>query len=162
MVKEIQLTRGKVALINDEDYEYLNQWKWFAHTNQGYCYAWGHIKIDGQRKNVRMHRFLLNTPVGMVTDHINGDGLDNRRSNIRICTIAENTHNQRKQKRLTTSRFKGVSWHPVKGKWQAYISVNKKQNPLGLFDSEIDAAKTYDEAAKKLHGEFACLNFVGV
>ena len=158
MVKEIPLTQGKVALVDDKDYEYLNQWKWYA-SRRRYWYAVRTQYINGKPSTIFMHRLILQTPKGMETDHINHNGLDNRRCNLRICTHTENTRHQQKQARVKSSQYKGVHWQKDIKKWQACIRVNMKSVYLGLFTSEIGAAKTYDKAAKKYHGEFARTNF---
>ena len=105
-----------------------------------------------------MHRVILNTPMGMDTDHINGNGLDNRRCNLRICTHAENISNQRKYSNTMLSKFKGVSWDKSRNRWIVYIGVHPKRIFLGRFKTEIDAAIAYDNAARKYFGEFACTN----
>jgi len=164
MVKEIRLTQGQVALVDDDMYDHLIQWKWFARLSMGrWWYAERESQsIGGQHHRIYMHREIMQTPDGLFTDHINSDGLDNRRENLRICTNAENQHNQQKQKRECSSSFKGVSWDKIDKKWQAHIRVNLKQIRLGRFDSEIQAALTYDEAAKEYYGEFAKTNFIEV
>jgi hypothetical protein len=104
-----------------------------------------------------MHRRILNPAPGKVVDHFNGNRKDNRRSNLRECTQAENRRNTRKSR--GTSRFKGVSWHCQMGKWQAKICHNGKSIHLGLFDDEVEAARACDKAAREFFGAFACLNF---
>lgn len=150
-MKKIPLTQGKYAIVDDIDFEYLNQWKWtFTH---GYAY-----RKDDKRKNVFMHRFLLQAPKGKLTDHVNGNKLDNRRLNLRLCSPSENQKNQKKNK-ANTSGFKGVSWDKERKKWAAYINANGRLYHLGRFSIKRVAAEAYDKAAKKLHGEFARLNF---
>jgi hypothetical protein len=105
---------------------------------------------------------ILNTPDGMETDHINHDGLDNRRVNLRSCTQAENQHNQQPRKKAKSSVFKGVCYSKNGDKWQSYITVNRKIINIGYFLSEIKAALAYDEAARKYYGEFAHTNFIEV
>jgi len=104
-----------------------------------------------------MHRLILNAPDGMQVDHVNEIGLDNRKSNLRICNQSENQRNRSKQKN-NTSGFKGVHWHVVDKRWMATIKVDKKKIHLGSFRNPIDAAKVYNSAAIKYHGEFANLN----
>lgn len=162
-MREILLNQGKVAIVDDSDYEFLNQFKWHAHQNHGRnWYVERLINQDGKRKELFMHRVILNAPKGMETDHINGDGLDNRRCNLRICTTSENQQNQRVQSRAKSSKFKGVSWRAREQKWRAGIQIHTKQIMLGYFVSEIKAALAYDEAAKKYFGEFAKTNFIEV
>lgn len=109
-----------------------------------------------------MHRVILNTPKGMESDHINGDGLDNRRCNLRICTTSQNQQNQQTQSRIKSSGFKGVNWAKRANKWVARIVIAKKEMWLGSFDSELKAALAYDNAAKKYFGEFSKTNFIEI
>ena len=160
-MKEIPLTKGLVAIVDDEDYDFINQFKWCADDRGGYCRAMRGIHCGKKYTTQRMHRLLLNPPKGMEVDHINHNGLDNRRCNLRICTHAQNQHNQQKQRRRKLSQFKGVSLAGTDVKWRAFIHLDSRFLSLGYFHSEIDAAKAYDEAAKKYHGEFANLNFSG-
>lgn len=151
----IPLTQGKSAMVDDEDYDWLNQWKW--HFAQGYA-SRNSGSVLGLRKAIRMHREILRTPKGMDTDHINGNTLDNRRKNLRICTRAQNNTNTRVRKD-NTSGFRGVTWHTYTRKWEAQININGKHTHLGLFKTPEEAALAYDQEAKKHHGEFARLNF---
>lgn len=162
MPKEIKLTQGKVALVGDEDYEFLNQWKWFAQSNgDGNWYAarWG--RENGKRKIIRMHNVILPTSSGFIPDHKNGNGLDNRQSNLRLCTPTGNMCNSRKIKK-GSSWFKGVSWCNRDRVWRAKIGINRKTICLGSFNSEIKAAIAYDKGAREYHGDFASLNFIEV
>ena len=105
-----------------------------------------------------MHRLIANTPAHLFCDHINHDGLDNRRANIRNCTLKQNNANSRSAKNAS-SKYKGVSWNKLRKKWAAYIKKDYKQLYLGLFENEIEAAKAYDRKAAELFGKFAKLNF---
>ena len=161
MVKEIQLTQGKVALVDDSDYDYLNQWKWFAYQDHNSWYARRTENNNGKSITILMHSLLLNTPKGMLPDHKDGNGLNNQRHNLRVCTYSENQHNKRMTPRNKTSKFKGVHWVNRDKRWRAQIHPPNHLNDiyLGQFVSEIQAAKVYDDAAKKYFGEFACTNF---
>ncbi len=158
-MKEISLTQGKVALVDDGDYEYLNQWKWFAHkykNNKWYAErseGWGVFE-----KKIRMHRIITNAPTGMEVDHKDNNGLNNQRQNLRVCTKSQNIANTNKIAN-TTSKFKGVSWRSDSKKWKAQIEVNKKAINLGSYSDPEEAARVYDDAATKYYGEFAKLNF---
>lgn len=158
MTKEIPLTQGKVAIIDDEDYERVNRLKWWAHLEKGrnreVFYAWSKIN----RKTVKMHRFLTNAPDEMEVDHWNGDGLDNRRVNLRVCTKTQNQHNRGRTVR-NKSGYKGVHWHKPTKKWMAQIQVSGKKMNLGYFHDIIEAALAYDAAAREFHGEFSVTNF---
>jgi hypothetical protein len=150
-----------VALVDDEDYERVMQYKWYAQKedNNKY-YAQRRITISKNSSIIgHLHRFIMNPQPWEEVDHINNDGLDNRRCNLRIVTHGQNMMNQRKQKRKTSSIYKGVSWRKDLNDWVSNIMINQNQKYLGRFHNEEDAARTYDKAAKKLFGEFACLNF---
>lgn len=156
MTKEIKLTQGKVVLVDDDDFEYLNQFKWrffvkgYARRNSPF--------LLGKRTVILMHREIMQTPADKQTDHINLDGLDNRRANLRICTPSENKQNMEAQSN-NKSGFKGVDWVERDGKWRASIRVNGKRIYLGHFDDPVVAACAYDAAAVKYFGEFARGNF---
>jgi hypothetical protein len=153
-MKEIPLTQGKVAIVDDEDYEYLNQWKWCV-TDTGYAIRQA---SRPSKKGIRMHRVIMQTPDGMDTDHINGNKLDNRRCNLRICTRSQNLQNSLAHSNNTSGR-KGVSWSTLHQKWVAQIKTNTGYHYLGLFSDIADAVKTYDVAARKYFMEFARPNF---
>jgi len=167
-MRTIELTQGQVALVNDEDYGGLNQFKWFAvwSPNTKSFYAERHSKtVNGKRHTISMAREVLGLQKGdkRQADHINHDTLDNRRCNLRICTHQQNGMNRRKRRphagKKCSSRYSGVCWDKRAKKWRAYIRHNGKRIYLGYFTSEIEAAKAYDKKAKELFGEFANLNF---
>lgn len=153
-VRIIKLTQGKVALVDDADYEKVSPYKWWvfhATATLWYARAW----INGKR--VYMHRLLLSPPSGLVTDHINGDGLDNRRSNLRAVTQRKNKQN-RGACRNSTSHFRGVSWSKWAKKWVAQIKVDGVSHNLGGYDDEEEAVAAYDAGAKRLLGPEAWVN----
>lgn len=149
-MKLIKLTRGKFAQVDDADFEWLNQFKWYYHTG----YARGCV---GKNKIIYMHRFILNAPDGMRSDHKDLDKLNNQRYNIRLCTVQQNNMNTEKRSGFT-SKYKGVSWAKRRDKWQAQIKFNYKVACLGFFKCEICAAEAYNREAIKLFGEFARVN----
>jgi hypothetical protein len=159
----IKLTKGKYAIVDTADYEWLNQWRWRPRFRDGVWYA-----MRQKRNNeimspfyISMHRQILNPVATKVIDHINHDGLDNRRSNLRICTPAENSRNRIKQKRKASSKYKGV-WKSRGKYWRASIQYNRKCIPiyLGHLPTEEQAALAYNEKAIELFGEFAHLNII--
>lgn len=153
-MKRIALSQGKYAKVDDADFGFLSQWNWvYAENTRGYGYAVGWV----DKRNQRMHRFLLSAPNGLDVDHKNGDGLDNRRENIRICTRRQNQMN-RKVQSISTSGIKGVFYAPkasAKNPWRAVIRINGKKTHLGLFPSKEEAGNAYAQATAKYHGEFA-------
>lgn len=159
-MKQIPLTQGKYAIIDDEDYEYLSQFKWRVNA-YGYAIREQYLGVEnGKRKriNIFMHRLIVETPEGKETDHINGERNDNRRCNLRVCTRYENQRNTKKQPNCT-SKYKGVSLHKRDKIWQAQIRTDGKVKYLGSFRSEDDARNAYDEAAIYHFGEYAKPNF---
>ncbi len=159
-MKRIPLTQGKYAIVDDEDFEGLSKYKWYALKGHKTYYAVRGVHRNKKRKMIFMHREILGLQPndGTATDHINHNGLDNRRCKIRICTHAQNTHNRLPYK-MFTSKYKGVSWDRTTKKWRAKIMFNYKNIHLGFFEDEIEAAKAYDKKAKELFGEFAYMNF---
>jgi len=150
----ITLTQGKFAIVDAEDYDRLNQDKWYAGKCKNTYYAG---RVEGG-KTIKMHREIMRAPKGALVDHINHNGLDNRKSNLRLCTNAQNCYNQ--QACATgTSKYKGVSWHKSRSKWSARIRCDRKFYNLGEFDNEMEAAMAYDDKAVELFGEFAWPNF---
>lgn len=152
-MKEIVLYRNKgVALVDDADYEWLSQYKW--HIDRGYAA----MTIKEPTKGIMyMHRLINKTPKGMLTDHRNGNKLDNRRENLRTCTFAQNNANSKKRPD-NTSGVKGVVWHKRMQKWQAQISVGGKCVYLGMYDDKDEACNARRLGAIKYHGEFASVH----
>lgn len=165
MSKLIQLTQGMSAIVDDEDYDSLMQYVWHAGESAGLWYTRRQISRPEARKQGRtrsqiyMHRVVASAGQGELVDHINGNTLDNRRCNLRLCSSGENARNSRKKR--GTSRFKGVSRHNKTKQWSVQICTNGTRVHLGQFDSEEDAARAYDAAATQAHGAFAKLNFPG-
>ena len=157
-MKEIALTKSKVTIVDDGDFEGLNKYKWCANKIGNTHYA---VRRSPREKSllVYMHRVILSAPVGLQVDHINHNGLDNCRCNLRLCTHAENQRNSPLRKD-STSGYKGVCWLINKNKYQAKIYLNRKQICLGSFDCPVEAAKAYNAKAKELFGEFAKLNII--
>lgn len=154
-MKQIALTQGYFALIDDEDFDRVNKFNWKVildiHTN--------YASISEKGNQILLHRFILNLSNKLIeVDHKDRNGLNNQKYNLRSCTRAQNSVN-----RIITSRnssgYKGVHYHKQAMKWQARITLDKKIYSLGLFNNPIDAAKAYDVAAKRHFKEFACLNF---
>jgi hypothetical protein len=139
-MKEIPLSQGLFALVDDEDFEELNKFKWFVQKNKNTFYAKRHIKKEEQDTTIYMHNIIMKTPKEMVTDHINHNGLDNQKSNLRIVTQRQNMHNKQNK---TSSMFVGVHWHKLAKKWNANIRVNGKQIYLGQFNNEEEAHNAY-------------------
>ena len=156
-MKKIPLTQGKHAIVDDEDYDKLLEHEWCASKGCNTFYATRIVRVGRSRKTILMHREILNTPIGLHTDHVNGNGLDNTQNNLRVCTRAENTRNQTVRSN-NTSGYKGVSWNSRKNKWNANIYAEDKNIHLGFFFCLIKAAKAYNDAAKKYYGEYAKLN----
>lgn len=155
-MKYINLTKGKTAIVDDEDFELLSQWKWQLYSGG---YARRSYRKNGKSMNVAMHRFILKLPKGLYTDHINGNRLDNRKENLRVCSYRENAYN-RVKRTGTSSIFKGVYWHKHNKAWLTGIRLKEgKLKVVGYFKNEIHAAMAYDIWAKELYGEFAKLNF---
>jgi hypothetical protein len=148
--KLLPLSQDKFAIVDAEDYEQLSQYKWHVSKSTRTFYASRNKSRKTCRREMYMDRLIINVPPGMFVDHIDHNGLNNRRSNLRLCTPQQNARNHRPQLR-GSSKYKGVSWRQV---WH-----NKKSVHLGYFKNEIDAAKAYDKAAKKFFGKFAYLNF---
>ena len=156
-MKQIELTQGKVALVDDCDFKKLSNLTWCAKRTGNTFYVVRAHKIEGKKATLYMHRLIMDAQKGQQIDHRNNNGLDNRRTNLRFCTNSQNQQNRRKTQK--TSKFKGVCWYSRDKKWQAGIKLNGKLYHLGTFNNEVEAAKVYDKKAKELFGEFVYTNF---
>lgn len=166
MSKRIPLTQAQMTIVDDEDYEWLLRWRWYYvhEVRGGYAVRSQWEKATKTRKRIQMsrvimRRFCKQDLTGLIVDHINGNALDNRRCNLRVCTVRENAYN-RKPNANSSSQYRGVTWLGHKGKWQAGIKVDGRNHHLGQFDDEKAAARAYDRAAALHFGEYARLNDV--
>ena len=160
-LKKINISTKKYpdtyALIDDDDYDEVSKYKWYTKKTTNVKYATRWFIVDNKIKIEYMHRFILKVKNGFDVDHINHNGLDNRKKNLRVCTRSQNNMNSRKRKNQT-SKYKGVYYNKRDNKWVSQIRHNKKTICVGCFLNEIDAAKAYNKAAKKYYGEYANLN----
>jgi len=153
-MREIKLNHGKVALVDDADFDWLNQWKWIAEQGvSGIWYARRTSYETGKKKSVRMHRQLTNNAYPIV-DHADRNGLNNQRYNLRSATYSQNIANSKTMKD-SKSGLKGVHWHKPNKKWIAKIRIHGKDKHIGCFEDKHQAAKAYEIAAKEAFGEFA-------
>jgi hypothetical protein len=157
-MKEIPLTQGQVGWVDDEDYDRVSKYKWCARFRYRTYYAQTRTARSDGRRSLLLHRFVLNAQPGSEIDHIDGNGLNCQKSNLRFVTHQQNMRNMRLRKDSTTG-YKGVSYWKKDKKWQARIRVNGEPVYLGCFDDPTKAALAYDEAARKYHGEHAKPNF---
>lgn len=151
-MRTVEISGGVISIVDDADYGEISKHRWSF--NGRYAVRWE------SGRYIRMHRQIIGAMDGQIVDHINWDGLDNRKANLRIATHRQNLMNVGK-KNKGASKFKGVSWRGDtngKKRWRATITVNYRQRYLGLFENERDAAIAYNNAAKELYGEFAYLN----
>jgi hypothetical protein len=159
-MKKIKLTQGKYALVSDEDYEFLSQWNWCAFKGCTTFYACRHpSKINRKQTTIYMHQVIAERMSIKSPDHIDTDGLNNLRSNLRQATQSQQHANQNLQKN-NKSGYKGVSWHKRCKKWKVYINANKNYIFLGYFIDIKEAARAYNKAAIKYYGTFARINDV--
>lgn len=156
-MKTINLTQGRVALVDDEDFDRVNQFKWYASNHKHTWYAQRNRMINGKKSTQRLHSFIL--PGVKQIDHENRNGLDCQKHNLRPATFAQNHANSIKRKGKCSSKFKGVCWDKRGQQWLAYITVDKKFVHIGYFLQETDAALAYDKKAVDVFGKFARLNF---
>ena len=149
-MREIRLPGGRVTLVDDDDYERLTTRAWKVTSN----YVCRTERRNKKDRHITMSRVIMNCPENMVVDHINGDTMDNRKCNLRVCTQKQNAFNRDKQKN-NTSGYKGVTFNKWSKRWQSVITKNRVNYYLGLFDTPEEAYEAYKSKAKELHGEFA-------
>lgn len=146
-------------IVDSSELNKIKNKKWFLKKeNKIYNYAVAEISPRPKRKHVRLHRFIMDAPPGSLVDHINGNTLDNRKSNLRICTLSENAMNRRKRPKKVSSKYYGVSFN--NGRWRAKITLNKKGLHLGSFKNEVEAAIAYNEALIKYKLTFCVKNTI--
>lgn len=143
----------RFVLIDDEDFEPLSKWKWYFNGR----YAMREGNLAGQSKTIYMHRFIMNTPKGMYTDHIDMNPLNNQKSNLRICTNSQNNFNKIKQKN-NTSGYKGIDWVKKDKVWRIRLNKNKKTVFLAYSKNLTEAVKIYNQAVREHHGTYGRLN----
>jgi hypothetical protein len=163
LMAEIITSNGVVILVDEDDLERLSKFRWFTYkgkTNRT-AYAARSDYTTGSRRQISMHRYILGASTHEEVDHINGDGLDNRKQNLRVCSTKENNRNKPRPKNNTTG-YKGVSYHARDLVYCAYIRVDRKLKHLGSFKTAEDAALAYNKAALKYFGDFARLNQIGI
>lgn len=155
-MREIKSKSGEISIVDDDDFERVSQHRWYYS-----CGRKGNRYFAASAGKILLHRFIMNAQVGTQVDHLNGNKLDNRKKNLRICSNAQNNRNKKKKHRENNySEFKGVTWNKKAKKFQVGIRANGTQLHLGLTNFEIVAARVYDHWAKKFHGEYARLNNV--
>ncbi len=156
-MRKIELTQGKIAIVDDRDFPMVINYKWYAFQSKQDWYAQTHIKKNNKRTSLQMHRLITGVLSGIEIDHIDHNGLNNRRSNLRFATNQQNSFN-RKSHIGSSSKYKGVSWNNLQRKWVVQIAINGKGRHIGYFANEKDAALAYNKVALRLFGNFAYLN----
>jgi hypothetical protein len=158
--RRINLGEGKWVILDQEDYYRLSGFKWYVNGNGVNFYAFRNMVVGpGLTRMKSMHREIMGSPKGMLVDHRNRDTFDNRRANLRLATHSQNSCNSNINKAGRSSQYRGVSFDRKRKYWNVQVVLEGKYVFFGRYKSEIEAAKAYDEAARKYHGEFARLNF---
>jgi hypothetical protein len=165
--RTIPLTKGLFAIVDPDDYHRLVNFNWHANKSAHTHYAVRYlpkgnvVSPSNRRKNKieYMHHLIIDIPEGLFCDHINHNGLDNRKANLRPATLAQNIRHRRKFKSPSRSKYKGLTWRKKEKAWHVRIYTNGKRIFIGSFKDEFAAAKAYDRAAKQFYGDFATLNF---
>lgn len=159
----IPLTKGQYALIDDEDYNLVKCYTWYAERSNSireFYYASTHIKLNGKQTTLKMHRIITHAQTGELIDHKDGNGLNNQKDNLRSTTQTNNIRNSFKKSNTSSSKYKGVSWCKRKSLWKAYLTIDYKYIHLGYFNNEIDAARAYNKAATQNFGPFVRINVI--
>ena len=158
--RRIKLTRGKYAIVDADDFERLNQYKWhWAHPGYAKRLVSDRSGIRRRQVGVYMHRMVRTAPDGMVVDHINREKLDNRKANLRVATRRQNGWNRKFKRKGGKTHYNGIRWDRNKQTWQVRLTINGRRESFGYYADEEAAAKAYDRIAKKHRGEYAVLNF---
>ncbi|MEK6879786.1 MAG: hypothetical protein AABY22_09275 [Nanoarchaeota archaeon] len=168
MAKRIKLTKGKYAIVDNDSFELIKDYKWRAKKDKNTYYAYSRHRVDGKRKHIAMHRLIMNAQPRQIIDHIDKNGLNNKKSNLRFCNTSQNAANHHPRGK---SKYLGVcpklrKWKTRNGKeksrqvWVAQLTMNYKRMFFKYFETEIESAKAYNEVAIKYHGKFANLNIL--
>ena len=144
-----------MALIDEADYDSIRHWKWSSCRKRHTFVVYRGVLQDGRQRRIYLSRFITQTAPALFVDHKNGDGLDNRRENLRLCRIVENNRNRQRMQSTNTSGFRGVWYQKQNGNWCASMSVNNRHVHIGSFPTPEEAAAAFREAATKQYGEFA-------
>jgi len=158
--RRIKLTRGKYAIVDVDDFERLNRYKWHC-TRCGYAKRAVYKRCDNGRRQVEiyMHKMVCPAPEGMIVDHINRKSHDNRKANLRVATQKQNVWNRKFVRKGGKTRYNGIRWDKNREKWQVRLTINGRRESFGYYADEVEAARAYDRIAKKYRGEYAYLNF---
>lgn len=165
-MKQIDISTPKhpntFAIVDNEDFDYLNQWKWYSIPKNNSLYVVRGSGPAKKRIRIYMHREILGFPDKLFVDHLNHNPLDNRRCNLRVCTNSQNMANQKIRSGNKTSKYKGVCWDKTLKKWKASPGYQGEQKTIGFYKTESEAGIAYNNFMKEKFGEFACLNNIGV
>jgi len=148
-MRKIKLTKNQYALVDNDDYDFINKWKWYAMKQPNTYYACRDVRRRGKKRTLWMHRLINKTPRKLKTDHINGNGIDNRKKNLRTATHQQNMINSVRRKKLY-SKYRGVTWHKRNQVWMAQITMNYKNVYLGDFKTEKAASNAYWDFVNKM------------